>query len=489
MMPAKSVFRSSVWKISVPMVLTAAASAIALRLGSVVAAEVPYFAAVLGSLWLAGPTAGLLAIVASGASIVYFFLPPTYALRVEGFHVALELAGFLTISGFLVWYVRSLSEARDLLAATFRSLEEAVIIMDRRGLIQMMNPAAEKLTGWTERSTRGQPLGTMLVLRDTKTREQVESASTVLLRGGVPDESWRPRLLVQQSGKEALVEEAAALIGQQPSGGAVLVLRDVTEREALNTRIQNAERLQSVGRLAAGIAHQFNNLLLQVTGFTDLAMSSLPEGHKARPLQRLAIDASDRAAKLVRQMLGLAGKGKFVSEQINLGRLAADTAELMEGSIPANIAVVIDAPAKEPTIIADISQIQQVLMNLIENAREAIGSEPGQIRIRTGVESVDSALPNGWYTPTNVPPGTYGYVEIRDSGSGMDEATISRIFEPFFTTKALGRGLGLAAVHGIVRSYGGAVYVQSRPGGGAAFKVLLPLAAAQDETADRLRTG
>ncbi len=486
-MPARSLFRSRAWKISVPLVLTAAASVIALRLGSVVAAEVPFFAAVLGSLWLAGPLAGLLAILASGASILYFFLPPAFAFRSEGFHVALELAGFLTISGFLVWYVRSLSEARDLLAATFRSLEEGVIIADRRGLVQMMNPTAQRLTGWTERNARGQPLNAMLVLRDRKTREQVESAATVLLRGAVPDESWRPRLLVGHSGGEALVEEAAALIGgREPTGGAVLVLRDITEREALNARMQHAERLQSVGRLAAGIAHQFNNLLLQVTGFTDLAVASLPEGHKARPLLQMAIDASDRAAKLVRQMLGLAGKGKFVTEQINLTDLAADTAELIEGSIPANVAVVIDAPADAPAITADRSQIQQILTNLLENAFEAIGGEPGEVRIRTAVEFVDSTSPNGWYTPTGVPPGTYGCVEIRDTGRGMDEATISRIFEPFFTTKALGRGLGLAAVHGIVRSYGGAVYVQSRPGGGAAFKVLLPLAAAQNM--DRVRS-
>ncbi len=473
----RSFRQSRAWEISVPLLLATAALFVARRLGSVVAIEVPFFSAVLGSLWLAGPLAGLIAIISSTFEILYFFLPPLSALHQEHLHIVLELIGFLIISGFLVLYVKRLSAVRDLLAATFRSVDEGVIITDRRGVVRAVNPAAEQLTGWSERDALGRPLGALVMLRDRQTHTALEPAANTLLRGGTPGEPWRPKLLIQRSGREILVEEASAMIsGRERPGGAVLVLRDVTEREALNAHVLESERMQSVGRLAAGIAHQFNNLLLQVTGFADLAASSLPKNHKARPFIDLALDASERAAKLVRQLLGLSGKGRFVSEHLQLSDFVRGTAELIEASVPRNVRVSIEPSANGAVVAGDPAQFQQVLMNLVENAAEAIGDQAGVIEIRTGTENVGPAASVRGYVRSEIAPGAYGYIEVRDTGPGMDEATLSRIFEPFFTTKTLGRGLGLAAVHGIVRSYGGALHVESEPGSGSAFKVLLPLA-------------
>jgi|GEM_PF-6689524 len=469
--------RSRAWEVVVPLALAAAALFAAHSLGSVVAIEVPFFAAVVASLWLGGPLSGLIAVVSCSLAILYFFLPPPHALHREHFHIILELAGFFAISSLLVLYVKRLAAVRDLLAATFRSIDEAVIITDGRGVIEAMNPAAEALTGWRERSARGSLLGGIVVLRDRQTRAALEPAALAVLRGETPGEPWRPKLLIQRSGKEVLVEEASALISARGrASGVVLILRDVTERETLNAHIQESERMQSVGRLAAGIAHQFNNLLLQVTGFADLASSTLPEDHKARPLLRMVIEASERAAKLVRQLLGLSGKGRFVSERIDLAEFVRGNAELILAAAPQNIRISIETSPNGAHIAGDPVQFQQVLMNLVENAIEAIGpGNSGEIRVRTGTETVPGSTAPA-YAGYELAPGTYGCLEVRDTGSGMDENTVSRVFEPFFTTKALGRGLGLAAVHGIVRSYGGAVGVQTALGAGSAFKVLLPLA-------------
>ena len=247
--------------------------------------------------------------------------------------------------------------------------------------------------------------------------------------------------------------------------GIVLVFRDVTARQALERQIRDTERLQSVGRLAAGIAHQFNNLLTAVIGYGELAVAKLPPDHEVRSLLATVLNASQRAANLTGQLLAYAGKGSFVIERIDLSELVSKSQDLLEASLPANVRLAVETAGTGLPLEGDPAQLQQVLMNLVANAAEAIGEAPGTIFVRTAIENGQASL------------------EVEDTGCGMDQETLSRIFEPFFTTKFLGRGLGLAAVQGIARSYSGTVLVESAPGRGSRFRVLLPLAHGRGVTA------
>jgi CheY-like chemotaxis protein len=182
--------------------------------------------------------------------------------------------------------------------------------------------------------------------------------------------------------------------------------------------------------------------------------------------------ASERAADLTRQMLAYSGKGQFVIEPVNLSELVTEMTRLLRPSIPSHVSVQFELDPNLRPIMADSGQLQQVVMNLVVNAAEAIGDEPGSIRVRTGMRLVDTQFIRRELDSSEIEPGTYVWLEVSDSGCGMDPGTIAKIFDPFFTTKFTGRGLGLAAVSGIVRGHHGAIQVTSRPGQGTKFLVL-----------------
>jgi signal transduction histidine kinase len=219
---------------------------------------------------------------------------------------------------------------------------------------------------------------------------------------------------------------------------------------------------ESVGALAAGVAHDFNNLLVSVLGNASLAQEFLPAGNPAAGLIEGIIKAGEQAAVLTRQMLAYSGQGRFLVEAVSLSEIAAEAATAMRASFPGNVTLRLDLQAELPSIEADRRQMRQVFTNLLLNAFEAMGDAGGEVAVKTGVEEVETA--------------PYVKLEVRDGGCGMDEATKARIFEPFFSTKFTGRGLGLAAVAGIVRGHRGAILVTSAPGAGTCFTVLLPAA-------------
>jgi PAS domain S-box-containing protein len=256
---------------------------------------------------------------------------------------------------------------------------------------------------------------------------------------------------------------------------------DITHRkhaeEELRVReaqLRQAQKMESIGVLAGGIAHDFNNLLTGVLGNASLALESMPARDRNRPLLESLMESAHRAADLTRQLLAYAGKGRFIIGPVNISETVREMVVLLRGSVPAIIGIDLDLQEDIAPVEADASQIQQIIMNLVLNASEAIGDLPGQITIQTQTRSVDGAMIE--QAGLDVPAGTYVCLEVQDSGSGMDEATRSRIFEPFFTTKFTGRGLGLAAVHGIVGAHKGAMLVYSHPGNGSRFTALLPAA-------------
>jgi PAS domain S-box-containing protein len=260
---------------------------------------------------------------------------------------------------------------------------------------------------------------------------------------------------------------------------------DITEQKRSEEHLRHTQKLESLGVLAGGIAHDFNNLLVGIMGNASLAAESLAADHSVRNQLDEIVLAGQKAAHLTRQMLAYAGKGKFVMERLDLSALIRDTERLLRSSILKHVDLRLDLGAGLPCVEADAGQMQQLIMNLVINAAEAITDQQGgTVLVRTCLQRVDEALVTVHSTGQELTPGSYVAVEVHDSGVGMDEATQARIFEPFFTTKFVGRGLGLSAVSGIVRSHKGALTVTSSPGEGATFQVLLPAVAESRNTAE-----
>ncbi|MFZ5476743.1 MAG: sensor histidine kinase [Myxococcota bacterium] len=250
----------------------------------------------------------------------------------------------------------------------------------------------------------------------------------------------------------------------------------VEERGRLEARLFRAQKLESLGVLAGGVAHDFNNLLTVVLGNVNLAQVHPLAAHPgvAEPLAN-AETAVLRAADLTHQMLAFAGKGQLAVDTVDLNRLLAELGEIARSSVPRRIDLRLALADPAPRVVADPSQVRQVVLNLLLNAAEAIGDARGEIVVRAEVRAT---LPPSTWTPTASAAGGWACIEVADTGCGMDEATQARVFDPFFTTKFTGRGLGLAAVLGIVKGHGGAVAMTSAPGRGTTFTVAFPSAAA-----------
>lgn len=285
---------------------------------------------------------------------------------------------------------------------------------------------------------------------------------------------------------DAEVSLARVELGSGPH--LLAMVRDVTERRRaqeerarLERRLLHSQKLESLGVLAGGIAHDFNNLLMAIQGNLELARAGL--GPDAAPLARLedALRATQRAADLTRQMLAYSGRGRFVIRRLDLSALVDENAHLFRASIAHTTELDLRLESDLPAVEADAGQVQQVVMNLITNASEAIGGEPGTITLATGVVACGEADLARSRLEEKPAPGTFVYLEVADTGCGMDDGVRQRMFEPFFTTKLTGRGLGMAAVQGIVRGHGGALFLDSAPGRGTAIRVLFPVAPGPEE--------
>ena len=268
--------------------------------------------------------------------------------------------------------------------------------------------------------------------------------------------------------------------------------REEEERARLNAKMQEAQKLESLGLLSGGIAHDFNNLLAGIMGNADFALmeANVPPAIEKR-LQDI-INASKRAADLTRQLLAYSGKGRFVIEPTNLSTTIDEMASLLDVTISKSHTLSFFLEDDIPAVEADRTQLRQVIMNLIINASEAISHNHGTLSLTTGTQMCDAEYLATSDLTGELPPGHYAFFEISDNGDGMDAETIGKIYDPFFSTKFTGRGLGMAAVHGIIRGHGGAIKVYSELGRGTTFKVFLPVVDAEavvhePSTADQQR--
>ena len=246
------------------------------------------------------------------------------------------------------------------------------------------------------------------------------------------------------------------------------------ERLEMERRLLHGQKLESLGVLAGGIAHDFNNLLTAITGNLALALAHLSPASAARERMEEAVRATKRAAELTRQLLAYSGRGRFVLEALDLSEAVEENAHMLRAAIPGTVTLSLHLGKPLPAIAADAAQIQQIVMNLITNAAEAIGGRAGVVTLSTGVGAFDAAYLGRGRVAEVPAPGKFIWLEVTDTGSGMDTTTQQRLFDPFFTTKFTGRGLGMSAVLGIVKGHGGTLIVDSQPGEGTTIRVLFP---------------
>lgn len=247
------------------------------------------------------------------------------------------------------------------------------------------------------------------------------------------------------------------------------------EQRELEQKFQQTQKLESLGVLAGGIAHDFNNILTIILGhcyvLRELGAPGTPDRDHVRQIE----SAASRAADLCRQMLAYAGKSQLVQSRVNLWLLVDEIVRMLQSAIKKNVSIDLDLKRDVPEIIADSTQIQQIIMNLIINAAEAIGDANGAIEITLTRSAITDAAPETDFFGSNILPGKYACLTVTDNGCGMDPETQKRIFEPFYTTKFTGRGLGMSAILGIIKAHNGALQLASQAGVGTTFKVYLPL--------------
>ncbi|MGE3274800.1 MAG: histidine kinase N-terminal 7TM domain-containing protein [Vicinamibacterales bacterium] len=398
------------------------------------------------------------------ANAVYIsgLLPPGLDLT----PVAFSLSGAVILWGLYRHRLLGLVPiARDVLVD---SMEDGVLVLDQQRRIVDLNPAARRLTGCTEES-----------IGDT-----IEDAVT-----------WWTRAITERrsgAGLPALVavgpeprhlEVAVAPVrdSRERFTGWLVLLHDIThvrraqaERQALDRRVQEQQRLESLSVLAGGVAHDFNNLLTGILGNADLlALSASPESPLRQSADAIVIGAQ-RAADLVAKMLAFAGEGRVMAQAVDLAELGAEMVDLLQASVARHCTLRYRSDPGLPAFHADATQLRQILLNLIINAAEA-SDEGGLVSVEIGVEPLTAGDLAAATIAGAVQPGPHVFIDVCDQGTGMDEATVARIFDPFFSTKATGRGLGLAAIQGIVRSYRGAIRVASTPGQGTRVRIWLPL--------------
>lgn len=371
---------------------------------------------------------------------------------------------------------RKRSEAQlQLLATAVRAAPDAVVISDMDGRIVFANPAVERLTGLPRQELLLADVGELL-----PEVEQDEGATRLLeaMRAG---RAWRGLLRREGTSPDSAAETQILDAGLTPvedaDGGTaytVTVLRDVTERHHLEEQLITSEKMNAIGRVAGGVAHDFNNIITAITGFSELLLAELPEDDRRRRDIIAVRDAGRRAADLTSQLLAFSRRQRMSPQALDLNELLASRQRMLTSVVGESIELDLDLERGLPEVHVDPTQMEQVVLNMVINARDAMAGG-GHLRIRTSeIAHDDPAL-----LPTvELEPGDYIRIEFEDTGHGMDEETRQRVFEPFFTTKARGKGtgLGMSTCYGIIKQSSGDLTVHSELGQGTTFTVLLPRA-------------
>lgn len=390
-----------------------------------------------------------------------------------------------------VWVLEDISAQKEIeteLAQSeekFRAIScmasDAIVLMDMEGKVTYWNSTAQRIFGYSSGEAVGNDLHKML-LPD----EQIPSYIKAFQRFRETGLSKFENRLVEftakkKDGCKVCVEVSFSSVRISGKPFFLGIIRDISgkkeeeeQRRRLDIKLRQAQKIESLGVLAGGVAHDFNNLLMGVLGYAEIALLKITKESPVRPAIQNIINAAQKAAELSSQMLSYAGRGIFELETVNLARLIEETSHLLQSMVSKKVILKLELTSDIPPVNVDPTQIRQVLMNLVINASESIGERSGLINISTGVIQADTAYLAETYLDEGLKDGYYSYIEVSDTGCGMDHETIKKIFDPFFTTKFHGRGLGLAASLGIIRAHKGAIKVYSEPVKGTTFKVLFP---------------
>ncbi|MGA3078150.1 MAG: response regulator [Bryobacteraceae bacterium] len=433
----------------------------------------PFLVAVFASAWYYGHVGGFsataLCTVALGILLVEL-REPWYA---AGPNLAACLLSFVAISVSATGLVSGFHASRSMLSATLSSIADGVVATDREERVTFLNPVAEALTGWRRADALGRPLGEILAVIEESSREPAGSPARDAIRARTAAHNLGPVLLIARDKTEIAIEQSAAPLCDEHGRlqGAILVFRDITGRRQLEEQLSHARKMDAVGRLAGGVAGDFNNVLTVITGYSDLLRAQIPAGNPLRRFADEILYAGERAAALTRQLLTFSSaqatqpkatdlNGTIASMEPMLRRLLGDSVEL----------IVLPGPALGYVQI-DGAQMQEAILNLATNAREATPNG-GKLVLETSNLELDEAAAK----KAGVKPGAYVMLAVSDTGSGMDAETRSRLFEPFFTTKEHGKGsgLGLSMVYGTVKQSEGYITVYSQVNCGTIFEIYLP---------------
>ena len=378
----------------------------------------------------------------------------------------------------LVYVENALKRSEDRLRLFTESVRDrAIVTLDAVGYIVHWSEAAERITGFSTEDIIGRPFSVLFTDEQTANHEHDEMLRIAIQRGRSEHEGWKQRADGSQYYGQTLV--TALFDREQRVNGFAVMLRDLTSADADGAardeeQLRQAQRMEAVGRLASGIAHDFNNLLTAIHGHAQFLTEDIDPDHPSHADAEEILSSAERAAALTRQLLAFS-RGQAVQPQnVDLNLIVTSMEKLMRRVITENIELTTVLEPSLWTVRADPGQIEQILVNLVVNARDAM-SEGGIVTIKTANAELAETYAQ---KKEEVEPGNYVMLAVSDTGIGMDEATQQRIFEPFFTTKDPGKGtgLGLSTVYSIVKQSGGHVFVYSEPGHGTTVKIYLPSA-------------
>ncbi len=369
------------------------------------------------------------------------------------------------------------------------NVNDVIWVLDIDSLtMTYVSPSVEKVMGFTPEEIMAMTIDQYLTPESfDHTAAVLGQAVEEVRTGQIDPHNYGQTLEIEEYHKDGSiipVEVTAGLMvdGNGQPSGVLGISRDLSERKKteqerreMERRLQQGHKMESLGTMAGSIAHNFNNLLMVVLGNLELAKEDLPENAPADKSIQRAINASQRAADLSSMMLTYVGQLKKESFPVNLSQLVTTELEKLDESKMAHVHLELDLTDPMPLVAADTDQMRQVISGFITNAIEALGGEKGRVRISTGTMQCDSGYLSTTYLKEDLPEGLYAYVAVADTGCGMDPETLGKVFDPFYSTKFTGRGLGMAAVMGIIRSHSGAVKVESEKGKGSTFTALFPI--------------
>jgi two-component system, cell cycle sensor histidine kinase and response regulator CckA len=432
-----------------------------------------FLAAVWLSAWYYGLAGGLTATGASALAMI-FLLRLDISEAFPSWSILERLIGFVTVGSLVTWVTASWRISRRLLDATLSGIGDAVVATGRDGRITFLNPVAETLTGWPRIEAKGKPAAEILHLIQEKTREAADNPLSKALHDHAILPLQDHILLISRSGAEVPIEHSAAPVRDESGKvhGAILVFRDISKRRHLEEQATHAQKMDAVGRLAGGVAGDFNNLLTVITGYAELLRAEVPPPSPMRHFVDEIIYAGERAAALTRHLLAFSRGSTAQPRVLDLNSLVASMEPMLRRLMGENIDLILLNSPGLGRVRADPAQIEQSIVNLATNSREAM-PRGGKLVIETAnVDLEDGAASKN----LGVEPGSYVMLAVSDTGIGMNPETRSRLFEPLFTTKAPGKGsgLGLATVYGAIKQSDGHVTVYSQPNCGTIFEIYLP---------------